>query len=1060
VSRRNVFAKTARPSVTGVLPRQRLFEWLDGACTAPLVWVHGPAGAGKTSLVASYVEVRQRAALWYQVDSSDADPATFFAFLADAFAGGSELPMFTAEYRDEPRAFARHFFRALAAAHAGTLLLVLDNYQELDAQAPLHQLLLEGARELPTDFPLVMISREGPPAQFARSRANRELRLLSWPELRLNGEEIRAIAGRAGLSLDAAQLDTLHRCTQGWAAALILMIDGRSLTVNDTNPGWQQPPGLMFDYLAHEVFAALPAASRDVLLRTACVRELTAATAARLSEREDAGVTLHRLAEQHLLVSVKPGPHGAVYECHPLLREFLQRRSLLELSPVKRDELERDAAVALECEGSLDAAASLFAQHSQLLAGFIQRNAASMLSRGRADTLLAWIEQVPGAQRGALPWLAYWRGCCHAETDPGMAVASFSEAYEGFQRPGCEDCEGQALACARLMAAFIYTRHRFAVLDTWIPRALVLLHASQLNPGSEARQRLLVGLFMALVFRQPHHPAIGELAGECFEACQAIRDPATRTWSQLLIAINLNYTGQFERARVFIDGLKRGQAAIPESALSLTTLRTVESMFYMLSPDPQQCLRVVFDGIEAGRETGVRVWEYHLLVNGAAGALGAADMDTAGELLQRLEERAPTAGHLDRTIFHYLRSWLAMLAGDVNAAFREQRQAVQFAESAGCPLYLALCRLALAQVMLEQGDVRNAFRSMRTVRDLCAGVRNRLLLFTLNCVLADLAFRAGRRRLARSCLAAGLAIGREQGFSHCLWWLPEAMSRVCALAIEEGVETEYARTLVRLRGLEPPRRVLGREQWPWRYELYTLGRFRLRSHGEDSRRLSGRPLQLLKALVGLGGRDVSEESVAATLWPRIDMEYAQRSLATTLHRLRRSLGDDGVVVTHHGRLSLADTLCWVDLDEFLDLVHRIEEPTDAVHAGRDGVEAVAERLFQLYRGPFMAGEAAQGFSPLRERARNALLRALEVLTRRLQALGCDERIPNLYRQAQEVDPVAEAFYRRHMLCLRELGRNAQAVEVFGELRGMLAASAAGEPSAETRAIYEAVLRGL
>jgi len=47
------FAKTTAPHLSGIHPSERLFSLLDGACERPAIWVYGPPGAGKTTLVAS-----------------------------------------------------------------------------------------------------------------------------------------------------------------------------------------------------------------------------------------------------------------------------------------------------------------------------------------------------------------------------------------------------------------------------------------------------------------------------------------------------------------------------------------------------------------------------------------------------------------------------------------------------------------------------------------------------------------------------------------------------------------------------------------------------------------------------------------------------------------------------------------------------------------------------------------------------------------------------------------------------------------------------------------------
>ena len=1049
-------AKTTRPSAASVLPRERLFAAVDACRRARLLWVHGPPGCGKTSLVSSYLDARGSHGLWYQMDAGDADPATLCLYLGEAVNGGDRrLPLFTAEYRSEPGAFTRHYFGRLFEALSPPFLLVFDNYQELGSDGAVHEMLRDAAAELPADGCIAVLSRAPPPAVFIRMRANRELEVLDWDALRLTRDESDAIAGAQVPDAQEPELAALYERTDGWAAGLILALAQRR--EGEPELPASAAPALLFDYLAGEVFSTLEPELGELLTRTACVEEMSVELAAALAGEPRAGELLDSLHRRHQMLTLKPGPNGPVYACHPLLREFLRTRAQYSLPPAERARIAHEAARVLEAEGAVDAAIRLLSRaDSEAMAGVLLRHAAAMLAEGRAQTLERWLEALPSSHRDADPWLTYWLGACRFQRDPADAERLFADAWERFAQVSRPPVDGLALTAAGAMHALIFALDDLSALDGWIARAEDLADGEP--PATQAAARFAVSLFMALVFRQPHHPAIGHWAEQAWAACRTLEDAQLRLSTQLLLAINLNYTGQFDRALEFLQGM-RGHAESPEAQpLERTTLKAVESMYHMLNADAEPCLRAVLDGLEIGDDTGVHLWSYHLLSNGVAGALGVGDTDTAAELLERMHDYAGGARRLDRAGHHYHQAWHAMLGGDLDRAAREQRTALALAEEVGCPFYAVLCRMALCQGLVERGEIPRAGEEARAVMRAARRINNRLLQFSAWLTAADVALEAGRASLGHAALRRGLQIGRERGFSHFLGWQPRFVSRVCAAALEAGIEVDYVRWLIRARGLAPPAAGPARGLWPWRIAIRSLGGFSLELDGAPGARLSGKPLALLKALVALGAERVEESALASLLWPRIDSDYAHRSLTTTLHRLRKLVGEDAALRLRHGRLSLDRDLCRLDLHALEQVLAGIDALDGRAPSTVDALAALAGELLDVYRGPFMDGDRDEVYQPLRERVRNRVLGGLDDLARACERAGDPARALGFYRRAIDQDPLAEAFHRRLMLSLRDLGRRVEAVEAYANCKSLMEAALGTPPSAETQAIYEAVRR--
>jgi DNA-binding SARP family transcriptional activator len=194
----------------------------------------------------------------------------------------------------------------------------------------------------------------------------------------------------------------------------------------------------------------------------------------------------------------------------------------------------------------------------------------------------------------------------------------------------------------------------------------------------------------------------------------------------------------------------------------------------------------------------------------------------------------------------------------------------------------------------------------------------------------------------------------------------------------------------------------------------SLGQFALTIHGVGvrfSRKAPKKPLELLKLLIALGGREVSEAFACDVLWPDADGDQAVQALGTTLHRLRRLIGDGRAVQRHGGRLALDPSVCWVDAWALEAMLDRAEVSL-ATGTANDVAARWADRAIALYQGDFLPGDDAPWAFEARMRLHERLVAVLDWLLGACTGAASPWRDVGRWRTAlARVDPLGAASGR-------------------------------------------------
>jgi len=246
--------------------------------------------------------------------------------------------------------------------------------------------------------------------------------------------------------------------------------------------------------------------------------------------------------------------------------------------------------------------------------------------------------------------------------------------------------------------------------------------------------------------------------------------------------------------------------------------------------------------------------------------------------------------------------------------------------------------------------------------------------------------------------------------------------------------------------------------------IYTLGRFSLLLHGQPvvfGRKTPQRPLDLLKAVVACGGRNISLSVLTSALWPDSDGDTAKRALDTNLFRLRRILGDDRAIVLREGKISLDPGCCWTDVWAFERLLGRLNRIRNQDIHGREAMllEQLSNQLLALYQDHFLAREEVTSWSvSIRERLRSKYIHNLLETGKYWESHGLWEKALACYQKGLEVDDLVEVFHQRLMICYLELQRYSEGMASYRRCCRVLSIVLGLQPEAETNAIFNALMR--
>jgi len=461
--------KLSVPSaVSGLVTRQRINFRLDGGLRGGLTLVIAPAGAGKTTAAAQWIQARELRAAWLSLDAGDNDPMRFLDYLAAALkklrpdAGDKAAGVLSSSGAPLWEAAVSLLIDELSELPFD-VVLVLDDYHVISEQL-VHEALSFLLRYAPQNLHTVLISRCEPPLVLTRLRTAGKVTELSADELEFTTAEAAAFYARRNIALTEGDIAMLTERTGGWAAglqmaAMSLQRDRDTAAVIERFGGRSR---LIASYFMEEVFSRVTAREQEFLLLTCVLARLSGPLCDAVAEQSGSRAALESLARSCGFVTPR-GDEWYVY--HHLFADFL-RGLLNEKYPGRIGSLCAKAAEWCEAAGLLGEAVEYDIQGGDFAraAGLIDRLVFTMLDQGETALLLRWLSALPPATVEENPrfciaktWAAV---SAHRPDEAERWLDRADEALKKAGSPNGADTENRMLLEQAVLRSYLSAKRR------------------------------------------------------------------------------------------------------------------------------------------------------------------------------------------------------------------------------------------------------------------------------------------------------------------------------------------------------------------------------------------------------------------------------------------------------------------------------------------------------------------------------------------------------------------------------------------------------------------------
>lgn len=593
--------------------RRHLVDLLQADPGQQVVLIEAPAGYGKSTLAAQWLNAESIPVVWVSLDEFDNDPIRFFGAIVAALQGiDPEVGLGAYAQLEDPmipseRAIIEALLNDLSAINR-PCALVLDDYHVI-RDPGLHQSVSVLLRNLPASMRVVILARSFPRLPLARLRASGQLLEIGADDLRFtDAEAVELLTGQGSVPLLPQEVAVLNRNTEGWPVGLRLawhLMKGqpreRSRQLVEEFSG---DIGPVESFVWEEVLQDFPDALVRFATRSAIFERFSARLCDEVFDTDDSALMIQELDASSLFL-IPLDLHGTWFRYHHLFRDVLRKRFERSTPEGEATGYHRSAAEWLEINGHPDEAiAHAVAGGDWPRAIALTRPLAQRLyAMDIVASLRARLDVLPDSVLTAEPDLIFYKAWALSRSGQ---IATGVEALRMAERAWVDTNDRHARGRLALLNAFhgVVASDFQGAIDHSV-------QAIELLPNEIPLEPAMASLFMANSLVTLGLPLEAERVLDSRRMGRDATESAARRLDSIIWGSVLVAKGQLTEAeQLFRQAIRSEEPTtflqIPHALDHLGKLYVEQ----LRLDEAEQCFK---RGLELSEETGARLWAGRLI---------------------------------------------------------------------------------------------------------------------------------------------------------------------------------------------------------------------------------------------------------------------------------------------------------------------------------------------------------------------------------------------------------------------------------------------------------------